>query len=135
MSGPRTPGRDGDYPGQDLHLPQAGPGSVAGVGRRLAALTIDWALCEIIALSFLHSAWWTLPIFAVETTVLTAFAGFTVGKRLVGTRVVRLDGRPVGLGWALLRTFLLLAVIPAVMQDADLRGLHDKAANTVVVRI
>jgi uncharacterized RDD family membrane protein YckC len=135
MSGARTPGRDGDYPGQDLRLPRAGAGSVAGVGRRLAALAIDWALCEIIAVSFLHSAWWTLAIFAAETILLTAFSGFTVGKRLVGARVVRLDGKPVGLGWALLRTILLLAVIPAVMLDADLRGLHDKAANTVVVRI
>jgi uncharacterized RDD family membrane protein YckC len=135
MSGARTSGRESEYPGQSLQLPQAGPGSVAGSGRRIGALLIDWILCEIIALSLLHSAWWTLPIFAAETVLLTASAGFTVGKRLLGIRVARLDGRPVGLGWALARTVLLLTVIPAVMLDADLRGLHDKAANTVVIRI
>jgi uncharacterized RDD family membrane protein YckC len=135
MSGARTAGRDSEYPGQSLQLPQAGPGSVAGSGRRIGALLIDWILCEMIALSLLHSAWWTLAIFAAETVLLTAFGGLTVGKRLLGIRVARLDGRPVGLGWALVRTVLLLTVIPAVMLDADLRGLHDKAANTVVIRI
>lgn len=135
ISGARTPGRDSQYPGQSLDLPRAGVNSVAGVGRRVAALVIDWVLCEVIALSLLHSTWWTLAIFAAETVLLTAFTGFTIGKRLLGIRVARLDGQPVGPGWALLRTILLLAVIPAVMLDADLRGLHDKAANTVVIRI
>ena len=135
MSGARSPGRDSEYPGQAVGLPQAGAGSVAGVGRRLTALLIDWILCEVIALSLLHSAWWTLAVFAAQAALLTAFTGFTLGKRLLGIRVARLDGRPVGLGWAVLRTALFLTVIPAVMLDADLRGLHDKAANTVVVRI
>ena len=73
----------------------------------------------------LHSQWWTYAIFAAEVYLLTALTGFTVGKRLIGLRVVRLDGRPVGFGWALVRTVLLLAVIPAVVFDRDTRGLHD----------
>ena len=56
------------------------------------------------------------------------------GKRLLGLRVVRLDGRPVGL-WALPRTILLMLVVPAMMMDRDLRGLQDKAAGTVVIQI
>ena len=32
------------------------------------------------------------------------------------------------------RTALLIVVIPAVIWDADQRGLHDKAAGTVLVR-
>jgi len=59
----------------------------------------------------------------------------TVGKRLLGIRVMRLGGRPVGFGWALVRTILLLAVVPALVTDRDLRGLHDRAADTIVVRI
>jgi hypothetical protein len=31
-----------EYAGQRLGLPQEGPGSVAGWGRRVAALFIDW---------------------------------------------------------------------------------------------
>jgi uncharacterized RDD family membrane protein YckC len=58
-----------------------------------------------------------------------------VGKRLLGLRVVRLDGKPVGFLWSLVRTLLFLAVIPPLVMDADQRGLHDKAADTVVIRV
>jgi uncharacterized RDD family membrane protein YckC len=73
-------------------------------------------------------------VFAVEIWLLTARTGYTVGKRLLGIRVARLDGKPVGLVWSLVRTLLFLAVIPPLVFDVDLRGLHDKASNTVVVR-
>ncbi len=74
-------------------------------------------------------------MFAVQDIVLTATAGFTIGKRLTGLRVIRLDGMPVGFGRALIRTVLLMLVVPAMMMDRDLRGLQDKAAGTVVVRM
>jgi uncharacterized RDD family membrane protein YckC len=123
------------YPGQRLGLPEEGPRSVAGIGRRLGALVIDWLLCTALALGVFGSQFWTLAVFAVEVYVLTAATGFTIGKRLLGVRVVRLDGRPVGFGWSLLRVVLLLAVVPPLVFDKDLRGLHDKAARTVVIRI
>ena len=107
---------------------------MAGIGRRLGALVIDWLLCTVIAIAAFHSQYWTIAIFGVEVWLLTALTGFTVGKRLLGMRVIRLDGKPVGLIWSFVRTILLLVVVPAVIFDADLRGLHDKAANTVVVR-
>ena len=106
------------------------------MGRRLAALFVDWILSTVIALAIFHSrGWGTLLVFAVEVYVLTALTGFTVGKRLLGIRVVRLDGKPVGLVWALVRTLLLLAVVPPLITDRDLRGLHDRAANTIVIRV
>jgi len=77
---------------------------------------------------------WALPVFAVMVYLLTALTGLTLGKRLLGIRVARLDGKPVGFGWALVRTLLLLVVIPALFSDRDQRGLHDRAANTVVIR-
>jgi uncharacterized RDD family membrane protein YckC len=135
-----TPGRpetgDADtFPGQRFGLPEEGSGSVTSIGRRLLALLLDWLLCTLIAFAIFHSRWWTLPIFAIETYLLTALTGFTVGKRILSIRVVRIDGRPVGLGWALVRTVLLLLVVPALIADRDLRGLHDRAANTIVIRI
>jgi len=48
--------------------------------------------------------------------------------------VARLDGKPVGFWWSLVRTILLLTVIPPLVTDRDLRGLHDRAANTIVIR-
>jgi uncharacterized RDD family membrane protein YckC len=135
LSGVPAPGGTQTYPGERLGLPEQGSGSVATIGRRLLALLADWLLCMVIALAAFRSQFWTLPIFAAETYLLTALTGVTVGKRLLGIRVARLDGRPVGFGWGLVRTILLLTVVPPLVTDRDLRGLHDRAANTVVVRI
>jgi uncharacterized RDD family membrane protein YckC len=123
------------YPGEKLGLPEKGPGSVAGMGRRLGALLIDWVICTLIAVAAFHDQYWTLAVFAAQDYVLTALTGLTLGKRLTGIRVARLDGRPVGFLWALVRTALLLTVVPPLVADRDLRGLHDRAANTVVVRL
>jgi uncharacterized RDD family membrane protein YckC len=128
-------GDTSQYPGERLGLPQSGPGSVAGIGRRLGALMIDWLMCTAIALAVFHNQYFTIVVFAVEIYVLVALTGFTVGKRLLSLRVVRLDGKPVGLLWSLVRTILFLAVVPPLVFDQDQRGLHDKAANTAVIRI
>lgn len=140
--------QDEAYPGERLGLPEFGPGSVAGWSRRLGALLIDWIACSLIAMAFFyhpsagHTAsvlaqpsLWPLAVFGVEDFLLTALTGFTIGKRLLRLRVIRLDGRPVGVGPALARTILLLLVVPTLMMDRDLRGLQDKAARTVVVRV
>jgi uncharacterized RDD family membrane protein YckC len=136
------------YPGQRFGLPESGRGSVAGWSRRLGALIIDWIACSIITIAFFYhpsashaggsvleqQRLWTLAVFAVEDILLTGLTGFTIGKRLLGVRVARLDGKPVGLVRALVRTALLMLVVPAMMMDRDLRGLQDKAAQTVVIR-
>ena len=123
------------YPGQHLGLPERGPGSVASMPRRVLALLIDWLLSMIIAYWLTRSQFWTIAVFAVETYLLTALGGITVGKRLVGIRAVRLGGGWIGFGWALVRTAILLTVVPPLLTDRDLRGLHDRAADTIVVRI
>ena len=123
------------YPGQYLGLPERGPGSVASMPRRVAALFIDWLLSMLIAYWLTRSQFWTIAVFAVEVYILTALGGSTVGKRLVGIRTVRIGGGPIGFGWALVRTAILLTVVPPLLTDRDLRGLHDRASNTIVVRI
>jgi uncharacterized RDD family membrane protein YckC len=135
VGGAQAPGNRPAYPGERFGLPREGSRSVASMGRRLLALLIDWAVCVLIAFAAFHSQYWTLPVFAVETYVLTALTGLTLGKRLLGIRVARLDGKPVGFGWALVRTLLLLAVVPPLVSDRDLRGLHDRAAHTIVIRL
>lgn len=123
------------YPGQHLGLPERGPGSVASMPRRVVALFIDWLLSMVIAYWLTKSQFWTIAVFAVEVYIMTAVGGSTVGKRLVGIRTVRIGGGPIGFGWALVRTALLLTVVPPLLTDRDLRGLHDRASNTIVVRI
>ena len=135
VDGAKAPSDRPGYPGEKFGLPEEGPRSVAGMGRRVGALLIDWAICTLIAVALFHDQYWTLAVFAVQVYLLTALTGLTIGKRLAGIRVVRLDGKPVGLLWGLVRTVLLLTVIPPLVTDRDLRGLHDRAANTIVIRL
>ena len=132
---PAADDTDEYYPGARFGLPKRGPGSVTSMPRRLLALLIDWLLSMVIAYWLTHSQFWTIAVFAVEAYVLTALGGSTVGKRLCSIRTIRVDGGPVGLGWALVRTAILLTAIPPLLTDRDLRGMHDRAANTIVVRI
>ncbi len=127
------------WPGERLGLPDTGPGSVGRVGRRLAAIAIDWAAALLIALLFapyssqLHS-WLTLAIFALMQIVFIPTIGGSVGHRLAGMRVVPLAGGWVGLWRPVVRTLLLVIVIPALVWDSDQRGFHDKVAGTVLIR-
>ena len=147
-------GTPGDTPQEGvsaLGLPARGPGSMATVPRRLVAIGVDWLLSLGVSAAFFPDParagmgilagdeLATLGIFALSTTVLVGLLGHTVGHRLVGLRVVRptaSDGRPSapGLAGGLLRTCLLCLVVPAVVWNAEGRGMHDVAAGTVVVR-
>ncbi|RSS79959.1 RDD family protein [Streptomyces sp. WAC06614] len=145
LSGPRAAaedmGVDFGYPGQRLGLPQEGPGSVARFGRRLGAVAIDWAACQVIAYGLITGGDqgavgnWTLALFVTLSVLTVGTVGFTPGKRILGLRVVAEDGGRLGIGRVVLRTLLLALVIPALVWDRDGRGLHDRAAKAVQVRI
>ncbi len=124
----------GSYAGDRLGLPEHGRGSVAGFGARIVAYLIDSLACAVIAAGLFRDQVFTLPVFVVEVAALTWLASGSAGQLVYGLRVVRLDGSPIGLPRALLRTLLLALLVPAVIWDRDGRGLHDKAAGTVVVR-
>ncbi len=135
LQGPGGRAREpGSYAGQRLGLPENGRGSVAGFGRRLVAYLIDSLACALIAAGLFRDQLLTLPVFALEVAALTWLASGSAGQLVYGLRVVRLDGEPVGLPRALLRTVLLCLLVPAVVWDRDGRGLHDRAVGTVVVR-
>lgn len=111
---------------------------MATLGRRVVALMIDWAAAMAISAVFFNGdSWATLAVFAVENVLLVASVGFTLGHRILGLKVLPLSGgRPiVGLPAAALRTLLVCLVIPAVVWDGDGRGLHDRAAGTVITRL
>ncbi len=127
--------------GERLGLPESGPGSVAPLGRRFGALAIDWALSLLIAYGFLadgdpqRAGNWALLIFFVLSVLTVGTVGCTPGKRLLGLRVVGEGGGRLTLPRVVLRSALLLVVIPAVVWDRDTRGLHDRFARAVQVRI
>ena len=124
------------WAGERLGLPESGTGSLAKLGRRILAISIDWALALMVSQAFAGGdSTITLAVFAVMQLLLVATLGYSVGHRVLGLQVRRLDGQYVGLGRSFIRVFLILLVIPATIWDGDNRGLQDKAAGTVLVRI
>jgi uncharacterized RDD family membrane protein YckC len=132
------------WPGQRLGLPEHGSGSVAGWGRRLLALTIDWFGSLMVVGLFLGTDLWSgagaaqwapLLVFAIERWLLTSLSGGSAGQLVTRVRVVRTDGSRLDPGRALVRTVLLCLVVPPVVYNRDQRGLHDLAVDSVSVRV
>jgi len=124
-------------------MPERGRGSVARLGRRAVAILVDWLVSNVIAVGFMHhrlgegglGSFKPLVVFVLMNLLLVGTLGSTIGQRLLGLRVVRLDGASAGPLPAVIRTILLALVIPAVIWDRDSRGFHDKLAGTALVRI
>ncbi len=118
------------------------PGEVAGLGRRVVALFIDWfasillsrLLFSQVAYGSAESSFAILSIFALEVIVLTWLTGASFGQRIMGISVIEVTGGRLALWRVALRTVLICLVIPAVVYDPQGRGLHDRAVGSVVVR-
>jgi uncharacterized RDD family membrane protein YckC len=131
-----------EYAGQRLGLPAEGPGSVAGWGRRIAALFIDWIASSLAATAI--SSYTDLGadldrllpmlVFLTEVTLFTGLMSASFGQLALRIVVVRLDRRPVTILNALVRTVLICLVIPPVVFNRDNRGLHDLAVGTITLR-
>ena len=115
----------------------------AWFGRRVVAFLIDWFASLLVALAAFpqfrygtnESMLMTLAIFVLEVTVLTWLTGASFGQRLVGLRVISIHGGRLPLWRVFVRTLLICLVIPAVVYDNQGRGLHDRVAASVVVRV
>jgi uncharacterized RDD family membrane protein YckC len=81
-------------------------------------------------------------IYLAYTTVCEATTGATLGKKLDGLRVVRIDGSRVGWGRALTRNllrcvdglFFYLVGVVFIASSARKQRLGDRVAGTMVVR-
>lgn len=142
LSGPASVGSSGGYPGQRLGLPADGPGSIARMGRRAAALVVDWLIAYGLAALGLSAGVLTmrtlstavLAIWLVLGVLSVRLYGFTPGQYLLKLRVASVDRREhVGTGRALARGLLIALVIPALFTDNDGRGLQDRLTATAVV--
>jgi len=145
LSGPEPleSGEGSAYPGELLGLPESGSRSLARMGRRFAALMIDWLISYglaalgvtfgIVTDATLSTA--VLAVWFVLGVVSLRLFGFTPGQAALGLTVVPVDNRlHVGTGRAIARGVLIALVIPALFTDADGRGLQDRLTATAVVR-
>ncbi|GAA2085847.1 RDD family protein [Pseudolysinimonas kribbensis] len=132
---------DRSWPGRGLGLPEDGPRSIARIGRRIGAIAIDWGISYALAWTVFHQrdlrvdGLYVLAVFAVLTILFELFFLGSPGHLILRMRVVPLRGGRLAPWQPLVRTLLLCLVIPAVIPDGDQRGLHDRAAATILVRV
>ncbi|MSW81088.1 MAG: RDD family protein [Actinobacteria bacterium] len=118
------------------------PGEVAGLGRRVAAIAIDWFASILLSRVIFgqltygsaESSFAILMIFIAEVVLFTWLMSASFGQRLLGISVVRLDGGRLSLWRIVVRTLLICLIIPAVVYDNTGRGLHDRAVGSVAIR-
>jgi len=113
------------------------------LGRRLAAITLDWLACYAIVAALSGGIGQMVPsrsplilgLFFTEVAVLTALTGASLGQKIFGLRVVRFnDGGPLTPMQALIRTIFLVIVVTAVTYDENGRGIHERISKSVLIR-
>lgn len=116
---------------------------MAGWGRRILALCVDWLASLLVAALLTGGAsmssrgwetWVPLMVFLAEASLLTPLLGGSFGQVATRVAVMHTDGSPVSLLAAVVRTALICLVVPPVIYNYDRRGLHDLATGTVTIR-
>jgi hypothetical protein len=116
-----------------------GTAESADLGRRFAALLIDWILCLLAAGLIADPR--AAP--SVPVLILIGVYGFfvglfaqTPGMYLTKIRCVSYaDGGRIGVIRGLLRGVLLCLAIPPLIMDERRRGLHDRLVGSIVVPV
>ncbi|WP_373684289.1 RDD family protein [Micromonospora thermarum] len=107
-----------------------------GLGRRFGALVIDWVLCLLVAGSFadpVTDGWAPVLVLIAEYALFLGLFAQTPGMFITRVRCVSwADGGRIGVLRGLLRGVLLALVVPALIMDVNRRGLHDRAAGSVI---
>jgi uncharacterized RDD family membrane protein YckC len=112
----------------------------ASFSQRTAALLVDWVLFWALGFA-LHSTLFGLAGILYETILVSQWNGRTVGKKVMGIRVLSTQGGPVkpteafirALGKVLSSVVFLLGYF-WMLWDAHSQTWHDKLADTFVVR-
>jgi uncharacterized RDD family membrane protein YckC len=153
-----------EVPAEDV-LVEA-PGEVEGLQyrgawTRLVGIFIDGLIIAIVNLAFRAIvgtestvAAWLVPIIGAAYFIgFWAWRGQTLGKIVIGARIVRRDGSPIGLSRAILRYagyfvyflimriggfvylpyIIILVAFLIIAFSREKRGLHDLIAGTVVI--
>ncbi|RZU31245.1 RDD family protein [Blastococcus saxobsidens] len=123
--------------GASLGLPAEGPGSLASFSDRAAGYAVDAVASALIAWAFTAPYGpgnWSLVVFGALTVGTLVVFGQTPGHRLLGLRLAHPTPQSRLAPWrALVRTALLMLLVPALITDGDGRGLHDRVTRTAVV--
>ena len=113
------------------------------LGRRFAALMVDWLACYFIVAASTgglgamapNRSLSVLGLFFAEILILSALQGATLGHKIFGIKIIRFaDGGPITPLQALIRSGLLITVIFAITFDENGRGIHERLSGSVLTR-
>jgi uncharacterized RDD family membrane protein YckC len=114
------------------------------LGRRMAALMVDWLACYFIITAATGGIGQAVPnrslmvlaLFFAQVTTLSALQGASLGHRIFGVKIIRFaDGGVITPLQALIRSALLVTVVFAITYDENGRGLHERLSGTVLTRV
>ncbi len=113
------------------------------LGRRMAALMVDWLACYFIITAATggigqaapNRSLMVLALFFAQITTLSALQGASLGHRIFGVKIIRFaDGGAITPVQAFIRSALLVTVVFAITYDENGRGLHERFSGTVLTR-
>ena len=118
--------------------------SEVSLGRRFAAISLDWISSYLIAIVFFsgtgtflertpHAGGPALVIFLIQYFLLVTLQGASAGHRIFRMRIVNFQdgGRPTVMQ-ALIRSLLMVTVILAITYDENGRGIHERFSKTKI---
>jgi uncharacterized RDD family membrane protein YckC len=132
-----SPASQGRARGAALGLPAEGPGSIAPFSTRAVAFVVDALLAAVVAAAVVQGIPqnWSLLSFGLITAVSLVLVGRTPGQALLKLQLAHpRQGERVAPWRAVVRTALLMLLVPALVVDSDGRGLHDRITQTAVIR-
>ena len=128
------------------------PANLAGFGIRAAAFVIDlfifWWVFFFIRLAINIrvppiALLWAIATWCIYYTALVLFFGNTIGKKILGLKIVSATEKPITAVRIALRAFFLItfdwlifgAGFLLILVNKNKQGLHDKVAKTYVVKV
>ena len=123
------------------------PFETASWARRVLALLVDWVLSTLLVIFVAgwhrfqtvgdSSSLFVLPVYVVESALLTTLMGGSFGKLVTRLRTVRIDGdpRPLDPMRTIARQIMVAVVIPPLIFRPDGRGVHDLSCGSATVTL
>lgn len=123
------------------------PFETASWARRALALLVDWVVSTLLVVFLVGwhrfstagdpTSLLVLPVYVVESALLTMLAGGSFGKLVTRLRTVRIDGdpRPLDPIRTIARQIMIAVVIPPLIFRPDGRGVHDLSCGTATVTL
>ncbi|MBI3850730.1 MAG: RDD family protein [Verrucomicrobia bacterium] len=112
-----------------------------GFWLRFLASVLDLLLIGTIS-AWMHLPRWFLILFGIYHLAMWTWKGTTIGGIVLGIKVVRVDGRPLGFAVALIRclasVFSAMALFVGFFWagwSREKQSWHDKIAGTIVVKV